>query len=356
MPDGVQPVSFRNLPGPSSTTLSAAVLDRPPASTSFVLADGSSAGPRSTVLPGAVPFAKAGVHAPAHGLAWHERVHVVPRRFNLGAVLADRVVQVEVYNSSLGVARVLTAIVVAPTDGVTVANPYGLPTHYPSTESRLYDVTALAEGPPDVDNVVTWVFTGLSQSGTTLVLVGFRVLPWPFEPNLERPIRERYGYLTDLIEAHDGSEQRVRLRSVPVGAMGLTFLLRTPREAQLANAMLHGNLARPYGVPLWQFANRLGAVLGPAALVATVETTGVPWRAGDFAILWRDPFTWEVLTVASSSVGSLTFVTGPAASWPVGTLLMPIVVGRLAEEQPFRWVGVAVGTADLDFDVDAFHQ
>jgi len=301
-------------------------------------------------------LARAGFRAPTHGLAYFDKVHVVPRRFNLGAVLADREVQVEIYNAFFGSARVLTAIVVTPPEGVTLVSPPALPTHFPATESKLYTVRAEAEGPPELDNLVTWTFTGVASSGTNLLLLGFRVLPFPFEPNLARPIRERYGYLTDVIEAHDGSEQRVQLRAVPYGSMGLSFVFRTPRQAQSANAMLHGNLARPFGVPLWQFSNRLGALLGAGAITATVETTGVPWAPGDFAFLWRDPFTWEVLTVASVAAGTVTFVTGPAASWPAGsTLLLPIVVGRLSQDESFRWHDVAIGTADLDFDVDSYH-
>jgi len=299
-------------------------------------------------------FQKEAVHSPAHDLAVFEHIHVIPRRHDLGAVLSDQEIEVEVWNAFRRHAKRLTEISIDGPAGIEVEHILALPTDYPATESLLYTVRALSRGDPRIDNLITWIFTDVSISGADLTLIGYRVLPWPFDPNLTEPIRQTYGYLTDILPARDGTEQRVQLREMAKGTVSFANLLEE-RDAQHANAILHGSQAHAFGVPLWQHRKPLLATIDLWATEVEVETLHIPHHEGGLIIIWRNPYEWEVATIESIVVNRITVSSPLQSPWPVaGTWVTPIVVGRLSPSEVFRWESLRVGSTRLTFDIDSF--
>jgi hypothetical protein len=300
---------------------------------------------------------EAGVAAAGHDLAVFDRMHVIPRRRDLGAVLSDQEIEVEVWNAFRTRARVLTAIPVTGPEGIEVDDPFGLPTHFPATQSHVYVVRALAEGEALIDNVVTWEFTSVDPIGTNIRLLGFRLLPWPFEVNLVEPLGLRYGYLTDIRVARDGTEQRRQLRAVARGAVRFLSTMLDERDAQYARTLLQGNQARPWGVPLWCFNRPLTADVSAGAFAIPVDTRFVRFYVpGALVFLWRDPYHWEVKTIESVADDELMVTTVLGSSWSVaaGTRVLPLVVGHLSPEERFAWRALAIAESGLTWDVPAF--
>jgi len=299
-------------------------------------------------------FEREAAAGPMHDLAMFEHVHVIPRRRDLGAVLSDQEIEVEVWNAFRRHAKRLTEISIEGPVGIEVEQILTLPTDYPATQSLLYTVRALSRGDPRIDNLVTWVFTDVSIQGADLTLIGYRVLPWPFEPNLAEPIRQAYGYLTDILCAKDGTEQRVQLRATPTGTIGFANLLEE-RDAQHANAILHGSQAHAFGVPLWGYREPLLAAIDLWATDVEVATLHIPHHDGGLIIIWRNPYEWEVATIESVVVNRITVSSPLQSAWPAaGTWVVPIVVGRLSPSEAFRWETLRVGSTRLTFDIDSF--
>lgn len=355
MPDGVLAPTVEVLPGPMCVDLETAVLPVPSTSTGVVAP--IPVGPGSGTLREATPeeILSTAFPGPVQDLVWFERVHVVPRFRDLGPVLSDQELDVEVWNAYRSAAQVLTAIAVEGPAGVEVENPWGLPTHFPATDSRVYVIHVYAEGDPRIDNLVTWTFTGIPDAGTGTRLLGFRVLPWPFDVNMSGPIRESYGYLTNILPARDGTEQRVQLRAVAVGTLTLSALLHDARDAQHANALLYGNQARQWGVPLWQYRERLVSVAAAEQRTIVVNTSHIPWVLGGLIFLWRNPYLWEVQRVAEIHSTHLVTTLDLQRTWDVpGTCVLPLVIGRLSDSEVFSWESLKVGSVNLTFDVDGF--
>ena len=102
-----------------STALSAASLgsisDRP------LHRIGMNAGVRGPLAdPRPAAFQMSGGVAPVHGLAVLGRIHVVPRRLDLGAVVSEQEAEVEVWNADIGRAQRLEQITVAGPAGIAV--------------------------------------------------------------------------------------------------------------------------------------------------------------------------------------------------------------------------------------------
>ena len=337
-----------------SIDLQTAVLD--PVSSRPLHVVGMDVGVRTALAdPRPVAMQKDGGVAPAHGLVVLGRVHVIPRRFELGAVVSEQEAEVEVWNAAIDRAQILDEITVDGPTGIEVEDPFGLPAHFPASESQVYLVRALADGDALIDNLVTWVFTGLDPLGTNLRILGFRLIPFPFPPNWAQPVTETFGFMTDIIASYRGMEQRIQLRVVPVGTIRYATLLEDLRDAQMANAMLFGNQARAFGVGRWQFQARLVQDASADDHEVFCDTSDIPFEPGGMVLLWTDPYNWEVQTVESVLPDRVVLSFGLIQSWTVGpAIVLPIVVGRLSADEGFTWNGLSIGSTSLTFDIDGY--
>jgi hypothetical protein len=288
---------------------------------------------------------------------WFERIHVLPRQRDLGSVISEQEIEVEVWNAHRTRAQELNDIVLTGPAGISVVDHLGLPAHYAATDSQIYTVEVSAEGDPQIDNLVTWEFVDLDTSGSNIALIGFRVILFPFPPNMAHGIEERFGYLTDVIEAgYDGTEQRVQLRAVPIGSISYGLFLGDRREAQMASAILLGNQARPFGVGRWQFRTELAIAAAEDDLNVYCTTDDIPFVAGGLALLWTSAFDWEVQTIASVESDHLVLTSGLRSSWLARTTaVLPAVVGRLSTSEALSWEDLDKVSQRVEFSVDGFN-
>jgi hypothetical protein len=337
-----------------STDLAAAALDvisaRP------LHGVGMNAGARLALAdPRPAAFQKAGGVGPVHDLAVLGRVHVIPRRHDLGAVVSEQEAEVEVWNADVQRGQTLEVITVAGPAGIAVEDDLGQPAHFPASASHTYLVKVLSDGDALIDNLVTWVFASLDPRGTNLRLLGFRLIPFPFPPNWAQPVTETFGFMTDMIVSYRGMEQRIQLRAVPVGTIRYATLLDDLRDAQMACAILFGNQARAFGVGRWQFQTRLLQNANAGDHDVLCDTSDIPFEPGGMVLLWTDPYHWEVQTIESVLPDRVVLDFGLIQSWAAGlTLVLPIVVGRLSDDEGFTWDALAIGSTSLTFDIDGF--
>lgn len=105
------------------------------------------------------------MHLPGHDGQWFERVHVVPRTSNLGYILNNREVSVEVWNACRRGLSLVSAPVTGP-DGVSILSeilePLTFPEHFSPLQSRVYIALVSVVGEDQVDNLVTWNFASES--------------------------------------------------------------------------------------------------------------------------------------------------------------------------------------------------
>jgi hypothetical protein len=337
-----------------SSNLASAVLD--PVTTRPLHLVGMNCGVFSVLAdPRPAAMQKTGGTAPAHGLAVLGRIHVIPRRYDLGAVVSEQEAEVEVWNADLQHAKIVQQITVQGPDGIEVVDHLGLPGHFPASCSEGYLVKALADGDPLLDNLITWVFEGVDPLGTNLKILGFRLIPFPFAPNWGQPVVETFGFMTDILVSYRGMEQRIQLRDIPVGTIRYSTLLDNLRDAQMAGAILYGNQSRSFGVGRWQFQNQLmqNATAGDHEVVC--DTSDIPYEPGSMVLLWADPYRWEVQTVESILSDRLVLNFGLQKNWTAGeTAVLPLVVGRLSSDEAFTWESLTVGSTALTFDIEGF--
>lgn len=289
------------------------------------------------------------------GDIWFDRIHLIPSSRNVGFVLSALSFDQYVWNAFLGRSRILAEIRVDGPAGVSVNDPFGVPTHYAPSQIREYQVQVDEQGSARIDNLVVFDFIGIDEGLTTLILTGIRVVPFPFEANFREPIAERLGYLTDVLPAFDGTEQRVQLRDIPVRGIRYTVTTLTPPETGHLQALLFGWQDRAFGIPLWWDARPLGDDIDIGDTTITVETAVLDFEAGGLAMVWQDHLHWEVFTLEAVADGLLTATTEATREWaPQGVYVIPIRLGRLGTEVQLNELDLDVVEGVLDFDVEAF--
>src|SRR5882724_3618456 len=154
---------------------------------------------------------------------------------------------------------------------------------------------------------------------------------FPLEHNWREPYELELALSTDVLDARDGSEQRVQLRTIPRRTERLS-LTAGHRAQGLLDGLLFAGQSEQWVLPYWPHVTALTA---PVAAGSTVSlpcvTTDRDFAVGGLAVLWRDPFTAEVVTLTGLTSGNLTAQT-VAGTWPVGTLVLPGRLGRWADD------------------------
>lgn len=172
-----------------------------------------------------------------------------------------------------------------------------------------------------------------------------------FPPNWGRPLVERLEWLTDVMESKNATEERLALRSFPRRSLEYDLLLQGHALGRL-DALLWGNMARRYVVPIWTDRQNLGATLTSGATAVPVWTAGYDFSAGGLAVLWADHLTNEVVTVSTVEVDEITLADPTTLSWPAGTRVFPARYGRLPEKLSVSRSTALAGRCSLRFELE----
>jgi hypothetical protein len=161
------------------------------------------------------------------------------------------------------------------------------------------------------------------------------------EPRATSPTPMSYGYRTNVLEAYSGMEQRIRLRQTPRLALEYDYMTVSARQTGLLQALIASEQANEVVLPLWHWTNPLTSGIGAGATVLPVSTVDIPWLGYwvqwlNYAVLWRDPFTCELVNVtdAWSSTTQITISPGTVSAWPAGTQVIPAVLANFDGAPP----------------------
>lgn len=162
-----------------------------------------------------------------------------------------------------------------------------------------------------------------------IIFEGSRVKPWLFRPDGQ--VLERLEWLTDVMVAFDGSEQRVLLRQYPRRFFEFALAV-SDRERRTAENLLASWQARVFAVPVWMDSEPLSAPLGPGDTTVAVTTTHRDYYAGGLLGVMTSPTEYEILEIDTVGSGSVTLNASPSGTWPAGqTVIFPLRSARMPD-------------------------
>jgi hypothetical protein len=193
---------------------------------------------------------------------------------------------------------------------------------------------------------------GLTLPGTNTVLT-----PFPFR--FEFPITEGAEFFTNIIEAADGTEQRIAIRDParPRQHVAAHVIAFDRNELAHLKALLFGWNLQRYGVPLWFHAMRLATDAMAGDLTLTVDdcdgrdlTERLDLEDDVPVLLWRAHDDWEPGILSAAADGTLTLRDPIARDWPAGeATVLPLALMLLAAD-PIQLEASAPAIAELDLE------
>lgn len=270
-----------------------------------------------------------GALLPAFVADWYHRIHVIPSTIDLGNLVSPVELVLEVWNARFD-AQTLDAIIETGTDGLLLSGQPAPPLAFGPLQSRLYTFAAGTRGAPVIDAAYRFVFAG--GLSALLVVTGRRVVVFGMRPDWSQGITERLEWLTEVLEAYDGTEQRVRLRQLPRRGFEYGFLIEG-RDAQVLDHLLFAWGARIYCLPVWTDVSILDGEAAAGQTTLTVQdAANSDYHAGGLAVLWRSNTRHEAVEILSIAGNTLTLKLPLAGSWPAGTRVFPARLARLEGE------------------------
>lgn len=297
----------------------------------YAVADtvGAGSGPRVSAVNVNVPGKRVlpGVLAGSWFDDFYFRVHVIPATLDLGNLLSVQTRDVDIWNAHL-TQQNLAVIDELSTEGITES---GLAAGvFEPLQLKTLTLTVDTAGPVVIGAQYTFVFPGESPA---VLITGKRVVVFAHPPNWVDPVTESHQWLTDIIVAYAGDEQRVGLRGFPRRGLAYTVTTEDQHQSNRLDTQLLGWQQRLFALPVWTEVQELASTLGAGSVVVPCVTTGYEFAVDDLAILWRAHDQHEAVEVSSVGGSSITLKLATVNTWPAGTRLYPVRLAQLPPRQ-----------------------
>lgn len=294
-----------------------------------------------------VSQALAGAGVEAFGADFYDRLHISETALDLGNVVGLQSRTISIWNAYRRT-RTLSAVTVSGTGDVGLSGgPGTLPHPLGALAETAYTITVPSSGSPTIDTTITW---DADPYDLVLRVTGMRVTAWAFVPDWSSPIVERIEWRTDVLQSYDGSEQRSALRLAPRQSWEFSCFFDGAAR-RYAEALIWGNGARTWALPIWPDGLQLLADLPSGSTEILIDTAGRAFTAGGLALLMTDERTAETLEVQAVQSDRLVLRRPTSRAWPAGARLLPARVAQLADSLKLgRWSGQA-SMSTLQFNV-----
>lgn len=155
---------------------------------------------------------------------------------------------------------------------------------------------------------------------------------FPLRPAL--PYLESLEFLTDVIEPHDGDEQRIKIRRSPRQTLEWRIVPETDLERSVLIAFLAGNQASEIIFPVWHEAAECSAGVAAAAVSVPVDPAYADYRAGSRAVIWERSDLYEAVDIDTVGADALALDEGVVNDYSPLAWVMPGRTGRIVDVIP----------------------
>lgn len=176
----------------------------------------------------------------------------------------------------------------------------------------------------------------------------------PYSPDWGERVTERLEWLTDVLPARDGSEQRVRLRNGPRRSLEYDVILGGDAQRVLAENRLHAAQDRQVIVPDW--LNQAWLTQAAAAAATTLQVDDARGLSAGMAALMVSGTDTAAVTVSAVAGNTATLSAGLAAAWPMGARVAPSLACTLMGATTLRYQADDVARATLELRCNAEAQ
>jgi len=259
--------------------------------------------------------------APSYVDDYYNRIIVNPSFVDVGNMTADQIFKVEVWNGFFD-SKTLQQINSIDAGGIILQGPVP-PAEWEALQTRTYQMSISVDGPPEINAQLQFDFLTVPYK-PDIRIVGSRIvaLNIPFEA----PAMETLTWMSQVIVANDGTEQRVRLRKAPRTNFECMYPIPQSEMRQVQNRV-YGWYPRRWAVPLWSEAQYVGDIASGATSV-TLPSMYTDMRADTNIYIYQSNAintSVEILSV----VGNVVTFKKPLPQAFLRAYVMPVRIGRI---------------------------
>ncbi|CAD5107243.1 hypothetical protein [Zestomonas carbonaria] len=276
---------------------------------------------------------------------YYHRIHIAPRRLDLGNVVSTQTSPVSLWNAFLE-PQTLQSIQ-GMDEGIEVSGQPSPPLLFAALQERTWQVSVTPNGQPVLDTILEWVFNGSFVAG--LHITANRIIPWSFVPDWGDGVLERLIAATDILQSESLASQRRALRIAPRREFEASMYVEG-RERQMFDLALFGWGARVWALPIWPDIQLLTAGVPAEADFIPCDTQHLDFRAGRLALLrGESAFEYEAVEIEDVTSLGLQLRRATQQSWPAGTRLYPVRSAQLLEQPNLTKMTDRLYSADVRF-------
>ncbi len=268
------------------------------------------------------------------GFDWFEKIHIFPQRLDLGNVISNIVEVLELYSAYRRDTRTLTGFTNNAGAGITTDLPTPPLLIDPQT-SLIVNVTVSTVGPPVINGTLDFVFDVRTAS---VPITGTRITLFEFIP--QGGATEVVEFLTNVMKARDGTEQRVALRRFPRHRVKYNVMSVLDTDRNKLNSFMVDWSSRLFAVPIWWEARRITTDTAMSATTIDVSSTDYArFFVGGLAMIMQVDVdgtrTIDTLEIASLTATSLTLTSGVQSAYNKDvSFVVPTIPGVLSSTVP----------------------
>ncbi len=242
-----------------------------------------------------------GGEVPGYVDDFYYRIHLIPWSIDFGYILTAVTEYFTLWNAYF-VPKVCTAINEVNEDEYVLS---GLSPLFilNGLQETIYSVSPVEDGSPTFESTITFDF-GVDDDYVIETLTGVRIVLFKWCPKL--PMAEYLEWMTNIIKAKDGSEQRISVRRVPRQGFSFMVYFATEKQQIIYETFLHEWQKKKWGLPVWYELVPHSDTINISDTVITVDTTDADFRDDSLIVIWKSLNEFEIIRVETVAAGSLT--------------------------------------------------
>lgn len=278
---------------------------------------------------------------------YYNRVWFLPSVVDFGPLTSETTFPVYMWNAHL-IDKTLEGINVGTDDSVRPGG-INLPLHLNALAGTYFNVIASINGDPTIDTEFGFTFDPLEF--VSLPILGIRARLWPFRVNWKDGFETTLDYKTDIIQAGDGTEQRIATRQTPRKAFRFTSLVN---EGDWRTFVRQMNVWQGRATIVAEYPKfaRLSATAIDGQGFLTVEE--VPdWLVPGTLLVLMEKGREPLLRTVDDISGNLVALTGiVSGEWRAGLKVFKGLSGRLNNSISASQYRNNTAVVTLNFDAD----
>lgn len=230
---------------------------------------------------------------------FYYRIHIYDKPIDLGLIFQNIETDFYVWNSYF-ISKTLDEIIIVDPEGTLILEGQTAPFTFQPQQLKTYTAKIPKEGMPIYETTIGFDFG--AEGIIDVVITGMRVAILFWRP--ESKIRETLEWKTDILRAHKGVEQRIKLRQTPRQFFRLQFVLETNKMNSWFDSTLHTWQKRIWGIPVWTEYTTHTEDINIDDTIINVDTKYADYLAMDnrdrsYAIIWKSALEYEVVAIDS---------------------------------------------------------